>query len=87
MIELDNMTANNVYTFKNLFLYNVNHSCYVLLVKFQVQVAFSTLTADTAWCTPGCIGGLCGAIGADDYDDVYSKPQCRRVSCVPGLSL
>ena len=47
----------------------------------------STLTADTAWCTPGCIGGLCGAIGADDYDDVYSKPQCHRVSCVPGLSL
>ena len=37
--------------------------------------------------TPGCICGLCGAIGADDYHDVYSKPQCRRESCVPGLSL
>jgi len=46
-----------------------------------------TLAADTARFTPCCIGGLCGAIGADDYGDVYSKPQCRRKSCVPGLSL
>ena len=47
----------------------------------------STLTAATAWFTPGCTAGLCGVIGADDYSDVYSKPQCRRKSCVPGLSL
>jgi len=45
------------------------------------------LTANTTWCKPGCIGGLCGLIGADAYCDVYSKPRCRRISHVPGLSL
>ena len=47
----------------------------------------STLTAIANRFLPGCIGGLRGAIGADDYGDVYSKPQCRRITCVPGLSL
>ena len=32
----------------------------------------STLTADPTWCTPRCIGGLCGAIGADCYDVTYT---------------
>jgi len=50
-------------------------------------VIFSTLTANTTWFKPGCIGGLCGAIGADDYGDVYSRPQCQTKSCVPSLSL
>ena len=40
-----------------------------------------TLTADSTWFIPGCISGLCGAIGADNCDDVYSKPQCHRKSC------
>lgn len=30
----------------------------------------STLTAEKTWCIPGCIGGLCGVIGADDYCDI-----------------
>jgi len=46
-----------------------------------------TLTANATWQTPGCISGLCGVIGADNCDDVYSKPQCHRESYVPGLSL
>ena len=25
-----------------------------------------TLTADSTWFTPGCISGLCGAVGADN---------------------
>ena len=59
----------------------------VLVDKLTVKLFISTVTADTTWHSPGCIGGLCGVIGADDVDDVCSKPQCRRISCVPGLSL
>ena len=59
----------------------------VLVDKLTIKLFISTVTADTTWHTPCCIGSLCGVIGADDVDDVYSKPQCRRISCVPGLSL
>ena len=59
----------------------------ILVDKLAIKLIISTVTADTTWHSPCCIGGLCGVIGADDVDDVYSKPQCRRISCVPGLSL
>jgi len=44
------------------FLYMPVWACYIVL----------TLTADTTWCIPRCIGGLCGAIGADCYDVTYT---------------
>jgi len=46
-----------------------------------------SLTTGITWFNPGCTGGPSGAIGTDDYGGVYSKPQCHRKSCVPGLSL
>jgi len=65
----------------DFLFYNMVLFCNVMLL-FVICIA-STLAADTARFTPCCIGGLCGASGADDYGDVYSKPQCRRKSCVP----
>ena len=55
------------------------------LFSLLLSCALSTLTADTTRFAPGCTASLCGAIGADDYSDVYSKPWCRRESFVLGL--
>ena len=57
------------------------------LLPDDISSIHSTLTTDITGHVPGYIAGLCGAIGADDSYDIYSKPQCRRISCVPGLSL
>jgi len=59
-------------------------------VTLSESCVVSTLTTNTTWFTPGCIGSLCGAIGADNFmtytpsHNVVEKvlsPVCRCDRC------
>ena len=77
------VTVSRVIAVDYMLQYVVNELC--IISKYKEHVFWHWLLMQLG--TNPVVCGLCGAIGTDDYDDVYSKPQCRKQSCVPGLSL
>ena len=69
----------------DFLFYNMVLFCNVMLL-FVICIA-STLAADTARFTPCCIGGLCGAIGADDMVTYTPSHNVVEKVVFPGLSL
>jgi len=49
------------------------------VMSLLVSCIVLTLAADTARFTPCCIGGLCGAVGADNYGDTPSHNVVEKV--------